>query len=164
MDFNSFFSDIVSTVIGGILLALLFFFAKEKWFPFPGVTGRWYFEMVTEQTAYNPYRGMVLRYVAMLWREGNRVGGTVEKIYEDSSTGQRSFVGQNRTRGQVSGYVEKNYLGRDRLFLHVIENGHGRESTNFYELEVKGHGTMAGSFESMVADQNGSVRWQRKPF
>ena len=103
--------------------ALLFFLAKEKWFPLPSIGGRSYFEARTMETAYTPYTGMVLQFVAMLWREGHTVGGTVEKIYEQSSTGERSFVGQDRTRGVVDGYVEKNYLGRDRLVLHIVEDG-----------------------------------------
>jgi len=164
MDFNSFWPDVAATVLGGMLLALLFFWAKEKLFRLPSITGRWYFEMNTEKTAYNPYKGMVLRYVAMLWREGYRVEGTVEKIYERSSTGERSFVGENRTRGTVSGYIEKNYFGRDRLFLHVIEDGHGRESSNFYELIAFNDSTMSGTFSSMVADQTGTVKWQRTSF
>lgn len=164
MNFSSFWSDVAATVLGGVFLALLFFWAKEKLFPLPGITGRWYFQMFTEQTAYNPYAGMTLRYVAMLWREGYRVEGTVEKIYENSSTGERSFDGTNRTRGTVSGYIEKNYLGYDRLFLHVIEDGHGRESSHFYELTAFKDGTMGGRFYSMVADQEGTVKCQRPAF
>lgn len=164
MNFSSFWPDVAATVLGGLLLTLLFFLAKEKLFPLPSITGCWYFQMTTEKTAYNPYAGMILKYVAMLWREGYRVEGTVEKIYENSSTGERPFVGKNRTRGTVRGYIEKNYLGRDKLFLHIIEEGHGRESTNFYELTVFSNATMSGRFFSMVADQAGTVKWQRTAF
>jgi hypothetical protein len=164
MNFSSFLSDVVATVAGGVLLAILFFWAKERLLPLPEITGRWFFEMRTEKTAYAPYAGMVLRYVAMLWREDHRIAGTVEKIYENSSTGERSFIGKNRTRGIVNGYVEKNYLASDRIFLHVIEDGHGRESTNIYDVIVQSAGRMNGSFHSMVADQDGTVIWQRDPF
>lgn len=164
MEFSSFLSDVISTVVGGVLIALLFFWAKERLLPLPEITGRWHFEMRTEKTAYAPYAGMVLRYVAMLWREGHTIAGTVEKLYENSSTGERSFVGKNRTRGIVNGYVEKNYLAPDRIFLHVIEDGHGRESTNIYDVIVQSDGGMIGSFHSMVADQDGTVKWQRDPF
>jgi len=158
---NGFWAGVAATVLGGVLLAFLFFLSKEKLFRLPQITGRWYFQMNTGETAYNPYKGMVLRYVAMLWREGSRVEGTVEKIYERSSTGERSFVGDNRTRGTASGYIEKNYLGPDRLYLHVVEDGHGRESSNFYELVSFSDSSMSGTFFSMVADQAGTVKWQR---
>jgi hypothetical protein len=164
MNFDSFFADIIATLVGGIGLTFLFFVAREKLFPVPEVTGRWYMEMVTVNTAYKPYDDMILRYVIMIWREGNTLKGSAEKIYENSSTGKRDFVGQNRTRAIVEGYIEKNYLGKDRIYLHSIEDGHGRESTNFYDLLVTAESEMIGAFNSMVANQDGTVKCQREPF
>ncbi len=164
MNFESFWADIIATLIGGIGLTFLFFVAREKLFPMPDVTGRWYMEMVTVNTAYNPYEGMILRYVLMIWREGNILKGTAEKIYENSSTGEREYVGENRTRAIIEGAIEKNYLDKDRIYLHTVENGHGRESTNFYDLLVKSDAEMIGAFNSMVANQDGTVTCQREPF
>lgn len=107
---------------------------------------------------------MILRYVAILWREGSRIEGSVEKIYEKSTIGEREFVGKNRTRGKVEGYVEKNYFGKDKLFLHIVENGHGRESSHFYELITMSQSEMSGTFSSMVANQSGTTKWQRSRF
>jgi len=160
----NFLYSFLATVSGGVFLTLLFFWLKEKCFPLPVVTGRWYFEVRTVNTTYNPYRGMVLRYVAMLWREGNCIKGTVEKIYENSSTGERKYVGTNRTRGIAEGFVEKNYFSKDQVVLHVVEDGHGRESTNLYDLTVISDENMTGKFSSMVADQDGDVVWQRNAF
>lgn len=164
MNFYSVIPSIIATVVGGVILALLFFWAREKLFPLPDITGRWYFEMRTINTSYEPYAGMVLRYVAMLWREGNRIQGTAEKIYENSSTGKRDYVGKNRTRGVAAGYLEKNYFAKDRLFLHVVEDGHGREFTNFYDVIIVSDKKMLGAFNSMVANQDGEVTWQRDVF
>jgi hypothetical protein len=164
MEFGSFWSDLSATVLGGVALTFLFFLAKEKWFPLPNITGRWYFEQMTRNTVYKPYMGMILRYIAMLWREGNSVEGTIEKIYENSSTGERSYIGADRTRGTICGYIEKNYFGKDKVYLHVVEDGHGRTSTHFYELTCNEVGTMTGTFTSMVAEQEGTIKWQRIPF
>ncbi len=164
MNFDAFIPSIIATVVGGVTLALLFFWARERLFPIPDVTGRWYLEMQTVNTSYNPYKGMILRYVVMLWREGNRIQGTVEKIYENSSNGEREFVGENRTRGVLEGYLEKNYLIKDRLFIHVIEDGHGRESTNVHDLIIRSDREMDGAFNSMVANQDGESTWQRDVF
>lgn len=160
----NFMYSLLATVIGGGTLAFLFFWIREKIFPLPQITGRWFFDMHTLNSAYNPYKGMTLRYIAMLWREGSRIEGTVEKIYENSSTGEREYVAKNRTRGVVQGYVQKNYFSKDRVVLHVIEEGHGRESTNFHDLIVKSGDEMAGSFSSMIANQDGEVKWQRNKF
>ena len=164
MSFGSFWSDVLATVFGGIALTLTFFLAKEKCFPLPKLTGRWFLEQTTQTTAYVPYEGMVLRYVVMLWLEGNRVEGTAEKIYEKSSTGERTYTGAHRTRSIVSGCVEKRYLGSDKIYLHCVEVGHGRESTNFFDLTPAAGDEMVGTFTSMVAEQTGAVRCQRRPF
>lgn len=154
--------NLVSAVLGGLVLALLFFLMKEKVFPLPKIVGRWYFEIHTENTEYSRYQDMILRYVAMLWCEGHVVHGTVEKIHEDSSTGERDYVGSDRTRGEIRGYIEKNYLGRDRIFLHIVEDG-TRKSTLFHELTLRSRRSMDGRFASTIADQYGSVSWQRDP-
>lgn len=162
--FLSYLYSLLATVSGGALLALLLFWLKEKVFPIPKVTGQWFFQMRTVNTAYRPYNGMILRYIAMLWTEGNRIEGTVEKIYENSSTGERCYEEKNRTRGVVKGFIQKNYFSKDRVELHVIEDGHGRESTNFYSLALTSDKEMSGSFTSMVAAQTGEVKWQREKF
>ena len=81
-----------STIVGGLILAVLFFLAREKLFRLPDVTGRWYLQMSFRNSSYKPFDGMILRYVAVLWREGNTVKGTAEKVYEHSSTGERNYV------------------------------------------------------------------------
>ncbi len=100
----------------------------------------------------------------MIWREGALIHGSAEKIYENSSTGERDYIGENRTRGIVDGYLDKKIFTKDRLILHVIENGHGRESTNFYDLTVSSNKAMQGVFASMIANQDGKVLLQRAPF
>lgn len=164
MNFNSFIADFFVTIAGGVVLTGIFFWTREKVFPFPEVFGRWYLQLKTESTAYAPYEGMVLCYVAMLWRNGNQISGTVEKYYEDSSTGKREYVGENRTRGLINGYVEKRYFGPDQVHLHVVENGHGRESSHFMKLSVDSSDRMGGHFSSMIADQDGKAIWRREKF
>ena len=161
---TTFVWNIASTIVGGVVLAVLFFFAREKCFPLPKVAGRWHVEMQTINTTYNPYRGMVLQYVAMLWHEGIGIKGTIEKVYEDSTTGKRRYVGKNRTRGTIEGYIDKRYFSKDRIYLHIIEDGHGRQSTHFHDLLVKRSGRMTGTFSAMVASSEGKATWQREQF
>jgi hypothetical protein len=164
MNFDSFLSDVVAAILSGALLTFLFFLAKEKMFPLPKIAGRWYFETQTIETAFNPFKGMVLRYIAMLAQEGPVVRGTVEKIYEKSLTGERDYTGTNRTRGILEGYLDKFYLAKDRIQIHLVEDGFGRESTIFFDLAVDDASNLSGSFQSMAADQSGIVKWQRSSF
>ena len=131
----------------------------------PNIAGKWYSEIKIKHTAYIPFQDMVLRYVIMIWREGNIIKGTAEKIYEDSSTEkEKEIVGKDRTRANLEGYIEKNYLGRDKVYIHFIESGHLRESTAFYKLSFKSNERMEGHFDSMAADQKGEVTCQRDKF
>jgi hypothetical protein len=164
MNFNSFLSDTIATILGGAVLTFLFFLAKEHLFPLPKVTGRWCFETRTIETAYKPFEGMLLRYVAMIWQEGHVIHGTIEKVYEKSSTGEREYVGKNRTRGILEGNIEKFYLSKDRIHIHMVEDGFGRESTVLFDLVMEKASTMSGSFQSMAADQTGTVECQRNLF
>lgn len=145
-------------------MAVLFFLAREKCFPLPAVTGRWHVEMRFRKSSYKPYDDMKLRYVAVLWREGNSVRGTAEKVHEDSSTGIRDFVGKDRTRSIIDGHIDKRVFSRDRVTLHIVEDGHGRESTHFHYLTVQRDKQMKGSFSAMAADAEGEVIWQRESF
>lgn len=164
MSIAEFLANLLATVLGGAVLTFVFFFLKEKVFPLPDITGMWFFEVTTKETIYKPFENMKLRYVAVVWREGTQLHGTVEKIHENSFTGERDYVGKHRTRGILNGYIQKNYFSKDQLFIHVAEAGKIRESTNFYALRAQSDGEMRGTFASMVANQKGDVKWQRQPF
>lgn len=164
MSISALLANLVATVLGGAILTFIFFFLKEKVFPLPDVAGVWFFEVTTNEAAYKPYENMKLRYVAVIWRENAQLHGTVEKVHEDSSTGERGYVGKNRARGILNGYIQKNYFGKDQLFVHVAEVGEMRESTNFYRLYMLNSRSMQGTFASMVANQKGVVKWQRHAF
>lgn len=161
---DSIIAGVIATLISGPLLALFFFWLKEKKFEIPDITGKWNFEMTTINSDYKPYEGMILRYIAIIWREGNKISGTVEKVYENSSTGEREYVGENRSRGYLDGYYELNYLSKDKIYLHIKEQGNGRESTNYFELIRDDETSLIGAFNSFVANQDGLSRWQREKF
>ena len=161
----NFFRHVAAAIVSGVLLTLLFFLSREHVFPLPDVTGTWHIETCTTQSSFNPYKGMTLRYTAMLLREGARIKGTAEKVYEHSSTGEREYTGKERSRAIIEGHIEKQYLwGDDNVSLHVVEDGHGRESTYFYSLVRKKDGSMRGHIYSMAANSEGVAVWQRRPF
>src|SRR5258708_19858555 len=93
MNFNSFLSDAIATILGGAVLTFLFFLAKEKLFPLPRVAGRWYFETQTLETAYRPFAGMVLAYSAIFCQRGPSVPGPSEKSNKNPPTGESTYFG-----------------------------------------------------------------------
>jgi hypothetical protein len=159
---NDFSPAFLATVAGGVVLTFLLFLFKEKLLPMPDISGKWYFTTYTNKTAYKPFKNMELEYVAFLYRDGNKIYGTTEKIYEVSSTGEREYIEENRVRGKIEGSIQKNYLGKDIINIHSIEDEFSRVSTNFYKLKLYKKEIMKGEYNSMIADQEGEVIWQRK--
>lgn len=157
-------AGIIAALISSPILALFFFLLKNKFFGIPDITGKWYFEMSTVNSDYNPYKGMVLRYIAVICIEDKKLSGTVEKVYENSSTGEREYVGDKRSRGHIDGYYELNYLSKDKICIHVNEQGSGREFTNYFELVRVNNSSFTGAFHSFVANQDGLSTWQREQF
>ena len=48
--------------------------------------------MRTTKTAYRPYEDMKVQYVAILWRQGATVKGTIEKISDVTSAGTETYT------------------------------------------------------------------------
>jgi hypothetical protein len=163
MQLNEFLIGVSTTVTGGAILTILIFLIKERICPIPDLSGLWYLKQTTETSAYNPYKGVSLKYLLVLHCDGKKIEGTAEKLYEESITSEesRSYFGKNRTRATISGSIQKRYFEKDLIYLHVIEQGHGREYTTFYKLELQRSTGGIGSFSTTAADQTGSVLWQR---
>ena len=164
IDGGAIVDTIVGTIIGGLILALILFWVREKLYTPPPVTGRWYFKMCTTVTDYDPYKEMILTYLAIIWREGNNIKGTTEKIHEKSSTGERKYTGEHRILGSIEGCVEKRYFGKDLVFFHIVEDGERRQSTHFHRLISISNNKMEGEFTSTVANQEGETVWKRHDF
>ena len=154
-------SNMCQSVVSGVILALLFFAAREIWLPLPSVTGRWTLEMRTTQTTYRPYEDMTVRYVAILWREGPVIKGTIEKTSDVTSAGEEIYTAESRTRGDIEGYIHKLYFSKDRITMHIVEHGELRQFTHFHDLTVENSDRMAGTFIATAADSEGEVTWQR---
>lgn len=175
------FGDIWEAVFAAIIIAIIFFWIREKIFGIPDFSGKWYLKSVTETTSYNPYQKMELQHFLFLRLEGNNIRGASEKAYENSSYGKRmthsrhilKYTGTHRARAQIEGSIQKSIFGSDILTLHATEYGERRQSTIYCRFELKKHcffvsqrkATMfEGEFYSMVADQRGKVFLSKEPF
>lgn len=173
---DSNYISILGNVLGGIILAVLFFILKEKVFHTGSLRGRWYIKLTTTESSYNPYKQMILHHVLFLNFIDSQITGTSEKIYEDSSIGKKRdhiihYQGVHRTRTQLDGSIEKNYLGSHIISLHAVESGEKRTSTVFYTINVRRrfwcfgeYKFSDGQFYSMIADQKGEFEISREFF
>lgn len=161
MSFTTFVPDILATIMGGLLLALIFFLLQETIYSLPNIDGSWTLTLKTAKTVYLPYKDMELMYLVLLWRQGNSVFGSAEKISEVSSQGYREYIGNDRSIATIDGHIQKNIFSPDRIVLHMKEENKARRSSTVHILEFKGK-DIKGRFVSTIANQEGSSSWMRR--
>lgn len=159
---ENFFASLFATILGGALLTSLLFFLRERAFPFPEISGHWILTTITKHSAYNPYKNLAIKYEIIIWREGSKIKGTGEKFFEISTQGRKEYLGKKRRRTKIEGSVEKNYLKKDKLYMHMTVDDFGRESTYYLEFKMSRNIDVAhGFFRTMVASQMGHAELTR---
>jgi len=156
-----FLIQVTSTVIGGSLLTIFFFLAKEKLFRLPQLSGLWTLDSTTALSSYKPYVQMKLTYVLLLAQQGNTIDGTGEKVKEVSLAGEKNYTGKQRTQITIRGYINKRYLSKDRVVFHIQEDGQLRKSSSVYSFSFTNKDFMIGTFISTVAASEGTAQCTR---
>ena len=157
---TEFFINFGATVLGGLSLGLIAFLWKERIHPLPNIDGRWILEQTSHKSEYKPFVNLTITYMVLLARNGLEIYGSAEKIKDRTESGDvREYVGENRTRSIISGHIERNYLKRNRIFIHVEEHGEKRISSTFHTLGIENNNNLEGRFTSTIANQEGVVRW-----
>jgi hypothetical protein len=152
---------VLATVIGGLLLALIFFLLSDFIFRLPALSGPWSFESETRSTTYNPYKGLKLTYLVLVWQEGHAIYGSGEKVRENVDGAIRTYTGAQRSSIEIRGYLTKRYFGKSEVVLHFHEDGEKRHSSTMQALKILDSTTMEGTYVSTVANSSGAVRWLR---
>jgi len=153
--------SILENVLSGVFLAGLLFFLEENVFSIPDLSGMWTFVSTTDETGYKKYEGMKLTFIALLWCEGNKVYGTVEKVSEVLNGVNRRYKPEARIHLKVNGKITRNIFSKNEAILHFEEKGLKRESSTEQKLIINGNEYMSGLFESTVANSKGKVQWSK---
>lgn len=159
-----FLGGLGSTVLGGVLLTIIFFIFKEKLFSLPTVAGVWECETIVQNTEYNPYRGMKVWYRITLLQSGTTISGMGEKDRESAAAGTRRYEGKHRRTTNISGAITKRFFGSDEIVIFWREDGEQREVASFFRLRVSGckrKGDLSGSFYTTAAKSSGAASWKR---
>lgn len=158
--FSNAIGNAIGTLIGGIALALTLFAFGQRLLRPPRIDGVWLLDVVTRQTKFNPFRGMLVRYKLVLVQEGLEISGTAEKVYEEVRGKPQPYTGKNRERVEVRGAIEKRYLGRSGVALNFVHDGTLRQSTSLMRMKLRGfwHGTsLRGDFAHTAGDSYGQA-------
>lgn len=163
--YSQFWPSLAATVIGGIVLTITFFFAKEQLFSLPLVSGVWECQQTTLDSTYTPFKGMTVWYRIVLLQDDEKITGTGEKDRDTGSTGNHSYSGEHRIPIEITGKIEKSFTRSDVIRIHWSEDGTSRKSTTFHELRVSGskkNGALFGKFSSTAGSCSGTAHWTRE--
>lgn len=71
--------DVWEATLAAIIIAIVFFWIRERVFGLPDFSGQWFLKSVTNTTVYRPYEKMELQHNLFLRLEGNNIRGASEK-------------------------------------------------------------------------------------
>jgi hypothetical protein len=154
--------------VGSWLTRLLRFIPAAGRLVRPNISGRWFFEYAIKKSAYNPYKGMRVQYVAQLLCDKNGiVSGTSEKTRDRVSSDEiRTYTGKHRDKAEIQGQVTYSFSRFSwAITLHIREQGHLREHSATQILFSYDAGKkLKGKFTGTAADSEGEVFWSREAF
>lgn len=153
-------TGIISTIVGGLLLAGIIFFLDEYLFSVKNLTGKWELVNLCQHSAYNPYKGLSLHYRLHLLQTGTTVSGSAEKIKETRADGEEVRY-TPPIRVSITGTIHRKILKRSTLALHTSEEGIKRTSTVSYVLTIKKKNIISGVFFSSSAESSGISTWEK---
>lgn len=155
--------DILSSLIGGLLFALIIFWINEYFFKVKNVSGEWTTLIKIKQTNNTPFINLGIEYKIHLLQLGDQISGRGEKIRDINPDGTNFHVYPNikKVNIEITGYIERNYLKKSKLYLLIKENGTRRTTSASYNLTLNDKNRLSGFFESTAAESRGETFWTR---
>lgn len=152
------FINTIATIVGGLILTLIFFLLNEFVFVKRNFSGVWILKMKILDSSRDPYKGLLIEFHVVLIQKGNNISGTGEKIRETNADNQTlEYERDKRVTIEVDGYYDRHFLKRSHVNLHIREFGRQRESRTFEDLVVFSSKKMKGVFYSTAADAKGEI-------
>lgn len=157
--------DILSNVIGGLIFALILFWINEYFFKIKNVSGEWTAFTRIRKTSHSKFKDVEIEFRIHLLQSGDQISGRGEKIRDIDPDGTNSHIYPNLKRidFEISGYVERNYLKKSKLYLLIKENGSRRTTSASYTLILNGKDRLSGLVVSTAAESRGETFWTRTP-
>lgn len=158
-------NNLGSYIIGILVFAscgLITFSIKEFYKKPPSFSGTFYLKLKTLKSAYNPYINLESFYMITTINDSNTKSvGRIEKIYDIEPSGyKRNYVGKNRNTGNIHLSIERFYVRKNKLSMHIIfqgdKNGAQRDSSVIVTFDSAKKIT-TGTFNSTAADSKGKA-------
>ena len=164
---NNFLYDVLrsttSSVLTAITISVLALAVSDYFLTPPRISGLWEFTVVYEDTSYNKFHNLKVTYQAALVQSEMKLQGSGDKYSEQfpDATTPIYYDQPDRIPITINGYIERKFLGQDKVFLYISEKGKKRDSSAFHELNQQGDGSMTGTFYTTIANTSGPVIWKK---
>jgi hypothetical protein len=150
--------NVVGTIIGGLLLALILFLLNEYVFTKVNLTGEWKTITKILETPHTPFKDLKIEYKIHLIQKGYEISGSGEKVKEIFPDGRENvFLREKRILIDIDGFFERKYFGTSKVYLNINEEGRKRETRATYILELNHENSLKGVFISTAADASGEI-------
>lgn len=166
-------SNNLGSYIAGILVffscGLITFAIKEYYKKPPSFSGVFYLKLKTIESKSHRYNNIESYFMITMINESNKKStGRIEKIYDIELDGQkRPYYGRDRNAGDVYLSIERFYVRKNELSMHIILNGDEnraqRKSSTIIIFDSAKKVTK-GKFESTAADAKGDAWMQDSKF
>ena len=129
-------TDSSSALLGASFFTFLLFALNEWIIPKKNVSGEW----VVYET----------------------VEGSAEKISETPPNEKEFFYdADKRVTVTFSGYMERKFLTKSKIYFHIVEIGRKREFRTSFVVEIKDSNILFGRLISTAANSKGVVKFQK---
>ncbi|HDL8432248.1 TPA: hypothetical protein PXR40_001518 [Yersinia enterocolitica] len=162
---GSLVAGILAFFIGGFIVFLI----KEKLKKPPSFSGVFYLKITTENSAMRTYEGLSSFFVLTLINESaTKAIGKIEKIYDIEKNGlYRPYTGKDRNTGDVILTIERYYLGKNKMNMHVSLKGDAngvQRPSSLVILLNRAKLKTNGIFTTTAADATGIAAFQHEEF
>lgn len=154
--------EILGGVISAVIIAVLFFIFSDYIFAPPNINGKWFVVTRVQETTYEPYQHLITIHEVYVYQDKEALNGRGEKVKAvTKSSGVESYKASNRIHSEIHGAIDRNFIKKDVLHVHLIEDGAKRVSNAYFKLTRFNDSYMIGGFESSVANSTGTTEWVR---
>ena len=127
MDFIK--NNIIKEIIVGLSVTVLIYLWNRFFFKVPNLNGEWTVKIKVRESTYKPHIGLTGDFKIHVIQDNLAVRGTGEKIKNSNHNAPDTIYERTkRPLVQFEGYYERNYLGKSKLYLNIVENGRQRQT------------------------------------
>lgn len=124
------------------------------------LSGAWYVQTRTDETSYEKYEGLIVRYKVLITQVDGAIDAKGEKIGEVVRGTVAEYSGKAKTPISLTGFLRKTEAGTTQVLFSGQEGSSSRTAyATSFTLDLTNDGLLLGRFVSTAADAKGAATW-----